>query len=129
MSPYLFLLCAEGFSALEVKVASSALHGIWICVNAPVIHHLLFADDNMLYARVSSSDCHHIQEVLHFYEFASGQNVNFGKSNIVFSKNVKITIQIQLAASLGVAIVGVHEEICRVAHLYRKGENRGFCLH
>jgi hypothetical protein len=46
LSPYLFLLCAEGFSALLDKAQEDGLiSGVRICRNAPSISHLLFADD------------------------------------------------------------------------------------
>ncbi|KAL6209655.1 hypothetical protein ACLB2K_020595 [Fragaria x ananassa] len=55
ISPYLFLLCAEGLSAL---IASSVEGGKWkrlqVCDGAPTISHLLFADDSMLYSQASS---------------------------------------------------------------------------
>jgi hypothetical protein len=47
-SPYLFLLCAEGFlvflNRAEVK---GELEGIWLCNNAPSFNHLLFENDSM----------------------------------------------------------------------------------
>lgn len=46
LSPYLFLLAAEGFSALlQQKQSVGLLPGISICPQAPHINHLLFADD------------------------------------------------------------------------------------
>jgi len=45
ISPYLFLLCAEGFSALLRKAENEGrLHGIRICRTAPSVSHLLFSD-------------------------------------------------------------------------------------
>ena len=45
LSPYLFLLCAEGFSALiNDAEARGRIQGVSICVGAPSITHLLFAD-------------------------------------------------------------------------------------
>jgi hypothetical protein len=41
--PYLFLLCAEGFSALLNKAKEDGqISGVRICRNAPSISHLLF---------------------------------------------------------------------------------------
>lgn len=44
LSPYLFILCAEGLSALISQFVSSGhLHGLKVCDGAPTISHLLFA--------------------------------------------------------------------------------------
>jgi hypothetical protein len=49
ISPYLFLLCAEGFSALLSKAEDEGLIcGIKLAPSAPRINHLLFADDSLL---------------------------------------------------------------------------------
>ena len=49
LSPYLFLLCAEGLSSLIRKATESQkLHGILSCTNGVCISHLLFADDSFI---------------------------------------------------------------------------------
>lgn len=51
LSPYLFILCAEGFSALiSLHISNGSLQGSQVCDGAPVISHLLFADDSMFYS-------------------------------------------------------------------------------
>ena len=54
LSPYLFLLCAEGFTSLLQKVEmESNIHGVSICRSAPKISHLLFVDDSLLFYQAS----------------------------------------------------------------------------
>jgi hypothetical protein len=49
-SPYLFLLVAEGLSCLlKSRIQSSSLTGIMVAPLAPMVSHLLFADDNLLF--------------------------------------------------------------------------------
>ncbi|XP_062028350.1 uncharacterized protein LOC133744226 [Rosa rugosa] len=103
LSPYLFLLGAEGLSALLLKKAElGVLLGISICEGAPMVNHLLFADDSMLYAKANLQACQAISNVLEVYGKASGQQVNFHKSSVTFSKNVGIVNQRLFASSLGV---------------------------
>ena len=43
LSPYLFLLCAKGLSALiQTSVHSGSVDGVVVCHGAPVISHLFF---------------------------------------------------------------------------------------
>ena len=50
LSPYLFLLCVEGFTSLLSKAeAEGRLHGIQICRRAPCISNLLFANDSLIF--------------------------------------------------------------------------------
>ncbi|XP_061999436.1 uncharacterized protein LOC133716795 [Rosa rugosa] len=73
LSPYLFLIGAEGFSALlQQKQREWLLSGIEICSNDPAVNHLLFADDSMLYANDDLVHCYQIQDLLETYGRASG---------------------------------------------------------
>ncbi|PRQ29705.1 putative RNA-directed DNA polymerase [Rosa chinensis] len=111
LSPYLFLLGAEGLSALLKKKAElGVLPGISICDGAPMVNHLLFADDSMLYANANLQACQEISNVLTVYGKASGQQVNFRKSSVTFSKNVDRETQNWLASFLGVTVVESHEK-------------------
>ena len=54
LSPYLFLVCAEGLSALLRKaVESQYLHGILSCPNGVCISHPLFVDDSFIFCQTT----------------------------------------------------------------------------
>lgn len=49
-SPYLFLLCAGGFSSLLAKEEEECrIRGMSICRKASTLSHLLFSDDSLLF--------------------------------------------------------------------------------
>jgi len=90
LSPYLFLICAEAFSALLKKNERDGLiAGVKTCPQAPCISHLLFTDDSLILIRVTEGDSKQLQNTLRLYEQCSGQMINKAKSVVLFSKNTK----------------------------------------
>ena len=86
LSLYLFLLCAEGFSAfIHDATRTKQLNGTSIYRGAPKITHLFFANDSLLFCRANGDECNKLKEILGIYEFASGQKINTDKSFIFFS--------------------------------------------
>ena len=103
LSPYLFLLCVEGLSQSLSRAANEGLiHGSQICQSAPTITHLLFADDSFLFFHATRGETEIIKGLLNTYERLSGQSVNFQKSGIHFSSNVKQAVRSELSSILGV---------------------------
>lgn len=77
LSPYLFIMCAEGLSSLIKKYEEKQwLHGIKICRRALIISHMLFADDSYVYCKANTEEGLKVLELLNKYEAASGQKVN-----------------------------------------------------
>jgi hypothetical protein len=77
ISPYLFLLCAEGLSCLmQQKEASGELKGIRNGRNGPPITHLLFADDSVFFTRGDDKSTSALNSALQAYYEGSGQKIN-----------------------------------------------------
>jgi hypothetical protein len=71
--PYLFLICAEGFSSLMHHAeVTNMIQGIRICNEAPSVTHLLFTDDSLILMRADTSNAKELQNVLDLYEACSG---------------------------------------------------------
>jgi hypothetical protein len=88
LSPYLFLICAEGFSALVQQAErEGSLRGVKVCPGAPSVSHLLFADDSLILCRAKEGDAQKLQDILNLYEECSGQMINKDKSAIMFTPN------------------------------------------
>jgi hypothetical protein len=104
LSPYLFLLCAEGLSALFRKAKrDSLIKGISICRGGARISHLFFADDSIIFCKANIANCAALQDVLNVYANASGQVVNNAKTTIFFSCNTPHHDRTSICAMLGTA--------------------------
>lgn len=103
LSSYLFLLCVEGLSSdLHQAAVEGFIHGSQVCHMAPTVTHLFFTDDSFLFFRANLLEAATIKSLLNNYELLSSQCMNFQKSRIHFSTNVKQNNRSEISAMLGV---------------------------
>ncbi|KAF7135390.1 hypothetical protein RHSIM_Rhsim08G0109800 [Rhododendron simsii] len=103
LSPYLFILCAEGFHCLiQRAIMNSSLNGVKIGQHCLSISHLFFADDLLLFWEATSFGCYAIDEILRKYEIASGQMVNREKSSLFFSPNTPADVKQGISEALNI---------------------------
>lgn len=103
ISPYIYIMCAEGLSAMiRRNEEAGILHGIKVATGAPVISHLLFADDCYLFFRATETEAEVMKRILQRYEAISGQVINFNKSLITFSPNTIQQTRQLICKTLGV---------------------------
>ena len=103
LSPYLFLLCAEGFIALLAKAElKGRIRGVSICRGAPRVTNLLLADDSLMFCQATQNEGEAIMEIIQNYANASGQSINLEKSSIYFSTNTTGVQRQQMLQILGV---------------------------
>ena len=106
LSPYLFLLCAEGLSSLiKASVANGVMKGISVCREGLELSHLFFADDSLIFCRATENECQTLLNILANYESASGQQINKTKTTLFFSKSTKVDMQNRIKDMLGVTVV------------------------
>ncbi|GAU34505.1 hypothetical protein TSUD_388170 [Trifolium subterraneum] len=85
LSPFLFLLVAEGLHVLmEAMEAHNLFTGYRVGTSAPIsLSHLQFADDTLLMGTKSWVNVRALWAVLVLFETMSGLKVNFNKSMLV----------------------------------------------
>ncbi|XP_074315549.1 uncharacterized protein LOC141651749 [Silene latifolia] len=111
LSPYLFILCAEVFSSMiRMAVENNSLHGIRVTTNAPVVSHLFFADDSIIFVRAKESEGQCVKDILRQYEMASGQMVSLEKTTVSFSKGTTMARRTGVIGVLGVRMVEEQEK-------------------
>ena len=103
LSPYLFLLCLEGFTSLLAKAEmENRIHGVSICRRALSIIHFLFADDSLLFCQAKQEEVKVIMDTLQLYAKASSQCIDMEKSSIYFSSNTMMEQREWIKNNLGV---------------------------
>ncbi|KAM1484563.1 hypothetical protein TB2_035686 [Malus domestica] len=66
---------------------SGYLEGVKLSMHGPVLSHLLFADDTLIFLKASSMNCQNIVHILDAYCHASRQELSLNKSSAFFSDN------------------------------------------
>ena len=111
ISPYLFLLAAEGLSCLlNSRNQSSNLKGIKVAPSAPTVNHLLFADDSLLFFKANEENAEEVKDAIKAYCNVSGQQVNVDKSSILFAKGCSNSTREQIKDILQVRNESINEK-------------------
>lgn len=85
LSPFLFLLAAEGLSVMmKSMVANNIFSGFGVgASNSMKVSHLQFADDTLLIGEKSWANVRALRAVLSLFASISGLKVNYHKSSLV----------------------------------------------
>lgn len=115
LSPYIFVICMERLSHIIRKAVSDGeWKGVRLSRQGPILSHLLFADDMILFTEATESQVHIVKKCLETFGAASGQKVNLYKSQVSFSANVEKEKMMNLSNIAGIAITEGMERYLRV---------------
>ena len=90
LSPYLFILGQEMLSRmLDKELRQRNISGIRTSRSGPIITHMMYADDIILFSKASKKDATTINHILNKYCLWFSQQVNREKSGILFSKHTQ----------------------------------------
>ncbi|KAF5464536.1 hypothetical protein F2P56_014607 [Juglans regia] len=90
--PYLFILVEQMLcQLLKYNFQSGKIGSFSHPQGAPLISHLLYADDIIVFANGGRSSIKRISDIFNIYEEWSGQRVSKEKSAIFFSKNMSLS--------------------------------------
>ncbi|GKV04880.1 hypothetical protein SLEP1_g16977 [Rubroshorea leprosula] len=84
LSPYLFLLVAEGLNGI---ISSAINHGLFdgidIGSRGLKMSHLQFADDSILFGKAVEDNIWAAKSIMRIFELVSGLKINFRKSQLI----------------------------------------------
>lgn len=128
ISPYLYILCAEGLSLIIRRYEEVGLiHGCSIDRGALLISHLLFVNDCYFFLKAKGTKAITLKNIHMGYEKLSGQAINLRKlSTVVFSPNTNDAERAQVCDTLQVNEVSTPGNYLGLPMFIRKKKNSAF---
>nr|CCA65974.1 hypothetical protein [Beta vulgaris subsp. vulgaris] len=84
LSPFLFVIIGEALNQLIIKATRLNLwRGIETSRDGPMISHLQYADDTLVFSDTSTDSLKSIKSTLILFQLVSGLQVNFHKSSLI----------------------------------------------
>ncbi|XP_058222364.1 uncharacterized protein LOC131332256 [Rhododendron vialii] len=106
LSPYFFLIVSNVFSTLINKaVLKKSLVGICLRKKCPIISHLLFADDSLVFLEAKAEVCSNFKDLVMSFSEASGLSINFQKFSLFFSANTKEDLRNEIKDIFGIEVM------------------------
>uniref|UniRef100_A0A803PHD5 Reverse transcriptase zinc-binding domain-containing protein n=1 Tax=Cannabis sativa TaxID=3483 RepID=A0A803PHD5_CANSA len=104
MTPGIFQKCWSivKHDVVALYEVSHQIRGIQVANGAPFIFHMLFSDDSYIFCRANGNDSTNIINLLHDFELASGQKVNFSN----FSCNTQLATCAFICQNMGIQEAG-----------------------
>ncbi|XP_062094098.1 uncharacterized protein LOC133800152 [Humulus lupulus] len=116
LSPFIFVLCAEALSCLILGAEQrNLLEGLCFGRKGVRVSHLFFADDSIMFLNVDTDECRALKDILLCYTTASGQMINFSKSEVCFGSKVDDGAKKEIADIFEVKITDHFESIHSIA--------------
>ncbi|KAK3194849.1 hypothetical protein Dsin_026159 [Dipteronia sinensis] len=106
----------EGLTNLMNKAQERGdISGFKCSRGGPVISHLFFADDSLIFTKANDKNYQAIRSILVEYEKASGHAINYEKSAICTIPSFSNTKRKRLASLIGITLVDCHEKYLRLS--------------
>ncbi|KAG7543067.1 Reverse transcriptase domain [Arabidopsis thaliana x Arabidopsis arenosa] len=107
ISPFLFILCTEALIAqLRSAEWNGHIQGLQVSKASPSTSHLLFADDSLFFCKAEENQGKAVIDIIRAYGEASGQQLNFRKSSVMFGKDVDNQTRSTIKRTLGISTEG-----------------------
>ena len=97
-------------SALAHEEEVRGIEGVRVCINAPSVSHLLFADDSLILMKANVTNATSLRRVLQEYCACSGQMVSEAKCSIFFSPCVKVEDKAEICESLNIMTEAISDK-------------------
>ena len=98
--------------------------GIAVCRQAPLVSHLLFANDYIVFCKASKEEGLRLLKILKVYERESGQKLNREKTSLFFSKNTITEVKEEVKDMFETQIIHQHEQYLGLPPLVGKGKKK-----
>lgn len=102
---------------MRLALLEKDLKGVKASSRGPVISHLLFVDDCILFGEALSGVVNVLKRILKEHEVNSGQFINFNKSSMFFNVNVRMETRIALSTRLGVRFSNNSKKYLRLPNM------------
>lgn len=89
---------------LNQETQDERIHGIQVAIKAPVIMHLFFGDNILLFTRENFHGANNIMATLQKYHISYGGVVNLDKSEASFSRNFRDEDKDMVRSRMGVKL-------------------------
>lgn len=127
ISPYLYLICTEGLSVmLQNQARQKQINGFKASRNAPLISHMFFADDSLIFCQTNEGECRSLLETLNSYGKVSGKKVNFQKSTIIFVKGLSAARRGAITDKTGIQRIGGFGRYLGLPEMIGRSKNATF---
>jgi len=73
-----------------------------VCLGAPIISHLLFVEDTAVFGKVDKAQVDVVESVLDTYVVTSGQQINYDKTQVMFSEETSQSINNSILIKLDI---------------------------
>ncbi|KAM1606865.1 hypothetical protein PS1_028017 [Malus domestica] len=129
LSPYLFFFVSVVLSRMiQGAVDQQLLAGVKMNMHFPVISHIFFVDDILLFLKANRQNCCSLVQLIDEYCAASGQAVNFQKSSVFFSSNTPYEVSRELGHILHMQVVNDPGTYLGVPALWGRSNRQGLAF-
>ncbi|KAK2638578.1 hypothetical protein Ddye_026373 [Dipteronia dyeriana] len=127
LSPFLFFFTQKVclICCVELKKKGN-ISGFKCSKGGPVISHLYFIDDSLVFTKANEKNCAAIKTILEVYVKASGQVINYDKSSMSISPSNSNALGDRLASLIGIRKVDCHKKYLGLTCFYGRNKRALF---